>query len=218
MSLSTAIPQLFYDLIGRIIPGTVIFGCGLYVIQGKEDFINSLNSGRFTSFAAVGGILFISYVLGALLGGIWLYITSKFLSKGTLSEELKNISPKISKNENSIIFNNLNFVALVYDYILLWNPTAGARMAKLSAEQHMCGVVLVGSFILSIINLYISKFSNISTSVSLLLSGIASLILYFHLRNRFSVGIKNLWALAQLEEYKKPHLTEIQTSSISLNK
>lgn len=95
MNLTTAIPQLFYDLIGRVIPGTTLFIIAFYVIQGHKDFLQTLESGANLSFSIVVAVLFASYLIGALLGGVWFFITKKLLKNEELEKELKDISKDI---------------------------------------------------------------------------------------------------------------------------
>ena len=35
-----------------------------------------------------------------------------------------------------------NFTAFAYDHVQQGQPNAGARIAKINAEQHMCGVII----------------------------------------------------------------------------
>lgn len=218
MNLSAAIPQLFYDLIGRVIPGTTLFIIAFYVIQGHKDFLQTLEPGANLSFSIVVAVLFASYLTGALLGGVWFFITKKLLKNEELEKELKDISKDIFQTSDKAKIKHLNFIGLVYDHILLWNPSAGSRIAKLSAEQHMCGVFILGTFILAIVNVGINFSAAkgvIWMSIYLLIGTLASLILYFHLRDRFATAIKNHWALSQLETFKSLNSTPNIPSSIS---
>lgn len=72
MNFDVLIPQIWYDFIGRVIPGTYMLGYCYLAINGYlgEEILNP-------SFFGVFVILVLAYLTGALMGGIWFKLEDK---------------------------------------------------------------------------------------------------------------------------------------------
>jgi hypothetical protein len=100
-------------------------------------------------------------------------------------------------------FNGAHFIfpsiALRYDAIRLRDPIAGARLAKLRAELHMCRVLILGLSllgILNIINLFKAPFLIVIISeLAILITVMSFIATYRHLNGRFTWGTCNHWLL-----------------------
>ncbi len=154
MNLGVLIPQLFYDLIGRIAPGAAVMGCALILLEGRERAMLDLTRWSIseaqatppTTLILVGNLL-VSYVTGSLLGGFWFLIAPTVLGskfRKTIEVAFREIQKVVAADDVSTAINHPSSVAFMYDYIQLRCPQAGARIAKLRAEQHMTGVLIVG--------------------------------------------------------------------------
>lgn len=84
MNISVIIPQLFYDLIGRIIPGAGLVSLTALLLLGPDvtvQVVTTWSTGALSpghtaapfAFVLLGNLL-ISYLIGSLLGGIWFRI------------------------------------------------------------------------------------------------------------------------------------------------
>lgn len=195
MNLSTTVPQLFYDLIGRIIPGLAVLVMAIYILNGHDNFISSVKSSSDMSFAFSVGIILISYLIGTIVGGMWLFFVRRKTDK-KLENELLEISNQFPSG-NIIETSKLNIIGLVYDYVHHADPAAGVRIAKLSAEQHMAGVIILGGLFGGILNLFVGKDSDYMLSVYCVIFSICSFFLYQHLKSRFATSLKNHWKLSQ---------------------
>src|SRR5262245_11099837 len=79
MKFSILVPQLFYDIIARIIPGVTIITCACIVAFGPIDGIHFFTTWSFLDpkekhlpgWIVLPGNVTGGYVVGALLGGIW---------------------------------------------------------------------------------------------------------------------------------------------------
>jgi hypothetical protein len=80
MNISILIPQLFYDLIGRVIPGATLISCAFFLFKGPAKGLQILTTWSFQTNTSVPsvksgfillGTLLASYIVGSLLGGIW---------------------------------------------------------------------------------------------------------------------------------------------------
>jgi hypothetical protein len=180
MNFRLVIPQLFYDLIGRIVPGSALIGFALAIYFGPACAANIIMSwslaltvkqaNGFPSVFVLLGNLVAAYIVGSLLGGVWFFIHTWYRHKigdEMLKESLvdlighmENLDQTGKKcNQNMIRFirsektSPTKKIALMYDYIHLSCPNAAARMAKLRAELHMSGVLFVGFIVMSFLEL-----------------------------------------------------------------
>jgi len=210
MNISILIPQLFYDLIGRMVPGAALFGCAFFIYQGPREAIRHLmtwSSGpqevNIPTVLILLGNLLLSYVLGALLGGLWFFASPLFLDRNkalTFQDQFEKIPKLIVERIGVERTEYYGGTAFMYDYIQIRCPNAGSRIAKLRAEQHMSGVLIVGAVMLSIsYALVVHTFDKLSfwmIEFILALGIVAAILLARHLENRFSIAILNYYLLA----------------------
>jgi hypothetical protein len=202
------IPQVFYDLIGRIVPGGLLLIIALVIFlgpSGVQDLfksttittsVNATTTETTTEISASVLVLFalvVSYMLGALLGGIAAVADRDFWRQRKLD--------LTGKKENDI--------AYIYDYIQFHRPDIGARLAKLSAERHMCRVILVGAAILIISDAIAAPVAYSDARFWIIETGLivmagAALCLHRHLASRSSELMRNNWRLIQQEQSKTP--------------
>jgi hypothetical protein len=137
--LGTWIPQIFYDLIGRVAPGTflLLLGMGLLVDPRRLAELVAAAKGLPTSEVLLVGLT-ASYMLGLLLGSL-----SLLLADDDLFLDARFITAEIPTRLNASVMSR-GQVSFLYDALQYFNPAAGARLAKLRAEQHLCRVLLMG--------------------------------------------------------------------------
>src|ERR1051325_502898 len=94
MDALTLIPQLFYDLIGRITPGATLLISSFMLLQGPNEAIRHLTTWSSQTTESGGpiykdlptglillGNLLVSYVLGSLLASVWFRLSAKVLDQ-----------------------------------------------------------------------------------------------------------------------------------------
>lgn len=210
---ASMIPQLFYDLIGRVAPGAaVLLGAALLLINDEKlksavDYAVKAPTVPVTILLSTGFLA--SYLVGALLGGLAFGVAEWKLREGELA--------KIQANPPSPGGNILDGIkddvardarlSYVYDFIVLRDAAAGARLAKLRAEAHMCRVLVAGSILLALgyVGENLSRLCSLSVwLVVLVLAGtaFASHILNAHLSLRAQRLMVNCWDLLN-----KPSMT-----------
>lgn len=142
--LGAWVPQIFFDIIARLIPGSVTIGMFALVALGPEQFWCFVKTWLETSektFPSVTIILAvgftISYVIAVLLWGIWFQLCQidRFLSLKL--HLIQNIDPETGVSESHHDF------VLRYHYIKHKDASTGSRITKLKAEIHMCGVLIL---------------------------------------------------------------------------
>lgn len=153
-TLAGVVPQLFFDVIARIIPGSFIAILFIFLTPISLTFTNiALNYAQLKDSALFGFFIFCCllssfYVIAIIFYGIWeLFIMTmctifpdNLLKK--LNESLGipfEIDGRLKKQ-----------FSLRYDYIKLKAPIAGSRITKLKAEAHMTGT-LASAFIVLLV-------------------------------------------------------------------
>ena len=159
------VPQVFYDLIGRVAPGAATILAGLVLLSDRSpvDAVALLTGKQAISTSAalvVAAWLLASYLVGTLLGAVAFASFkddrhNRRLRDGlggfwavlgfTRSEDAKQCRDlgAIKADEpagKEIGESNLSYI---YDFILLRDAGAGGRLAKLRAEIHMCRVLIL---------------------------------------------------------------------------
>jgi hypothetical protein len=227
MNVSIIIPQLFYDLIGRIVPGAALIACAFILSNHPASGLHSLTSWSDSLVVILLGNLLAAHIIGSLLGGIWfrVYRLNLWWREGdnpcrhsswlrwlhgwakigeirldeafvkTFEEEMPEIG--LLKLET---MKHTGRVALIYDYLQLRCPKAGARIAKLRAEQHMSGVLMIGSLLLAAIYFFFPYLINpywsvAGVQIALLFSALTAAWLAWHLEKRASTALFFCWYL-----------------------
>lgn len=148
MNVSITIPQLFYDVIGRILPGYLfvivlrfeLSSTGIMLLPltqtNNTNFIASLSNGI--------GFLVCCYFLGIVLRAFVCYSHEKTVKK----EILEKYALKVESEKES---GGAISMHKMYQYIKLTDPTAGFRLVKLRAEARMIDVSRTGMCIIFIL-------------------------------------------------------------------
>jgi len=239
MDIGSLIPQLFYDVIGRIIPGATLLASFLILFEGPEKALRHLATWSNppepsipVTLVLIGNIL-AAHMLATLLGGIWFRVFRircdwKLVGVGKyLNAWGKRGEDKIEQRFNQILNEapsepdetgktkatsepddirkmkaTTDRIAYLYDYVLLHCPKAGARIAKLRAEQHMSGVLMIG-FVILILCCYWFPYIKqsgllfwVGVEVMLIAAVISAGSLAWHLEKRCNTALFNLWLLA----------------------
>lgn len=127
--IASVVPQIFYDIIARIIPGIILiflFSAVFDVnkIKSYIDLFTPIFSGLLTGCVAA---YFISTVLGQLYNSVM---------------EL------VRKPD----YDNIKNISYMYDFIKHKDPVTGARITKLKAENEMTKVLIAGFFLIVLVN------------------------------------------------------------------
>ncbi len=143
-ALSNLVPQLFFDVIARLIPGFIIIWSFYFSVLNLDILTNDnikyleslLPDNQFFLFL-ISAILF--YVTSVIFYGLW-------------SATIFFVSWLLPYNE-MIIHRFLEVLKAPYeftlrhDFIKLYAPGAGNRITKLKAEIHMSGSLTVAFII-----------------------------------------------------------------------
>jgi hypothetical protein len=197
-TMGSWIPQLFYDLIGRVTPGAAITLCLLTLpldgAKAKAVLTFVFVESRVPSaFIAVVG-LFGCYLIGTLLGAIGFFVDGREWRVARL-EPSDSVPPDMADESLR--------TAYMYDAIQFHDPRAGARLAKMRAEEHMCRVLLVG-FVMMLVAHIILNFRAAGSVVFWSVLGayagtlLSAYLFYKHLDIRTTRLLCNQWHILGL--------------------
>lgn len=193
------VPQLFYDLISRIIPGfTSLFfftlATGKQVGELPALIFKDSNTLQNSIFFLLLVALLASYLIGqiiALLSDSYeeIFLKRVFSKYFNLLEHLISPDSQYPKEEKTILINEIKpddkdkkiiqeKIWIWYDWIRVKNPEAGARCAKVRAEYRMhagISVVMIFTALLHVFSYFIYE---IKFNLSLIIISIILAILF----------------------------------------
>ena len=191
------IPQVFYDLIGRIAPGAFLLT--LAFLRAHWDDWRVSVAPLFAepkipySLLLIVGVL-LSYMSGVLLGGIGYFIADELKLLGCCFENWRRHKTKPCEEPD------IREPSVSYDAIQYYDPAAGARLVKLSAERNMCRVLIAGFILLEIGHRTTTEFRTHDLATVLLGFGAVSAFLFHrHLTSRSQELMKNLRYILEQE-------------------
>lgn len=145
--LGQLIPQVFYDAIGRLVPGSVLVGTcgGLW----PGAFSALLHGSALLSIPAGAAWLIGSYLVALLLEGCWNLVlgdrTERLHRRGKLEAKkhaLRDFKRLVPEFDSSVF--EFPGIPMMYDVVRLVDPIVGANIVKLRAEVQLCRSLLLG--------------------------------------------------------------------------
>jgi len=203
-AITEAVPQIGYDFIARIIPGTLLIFSLITAALGPARALTTIDAWVIhpdTPPSGWGVILFVlsGYILSLLLTGMWY-----------LLKPLLRLAQKKEDEKENVIFT------LPYDMIREKMPRTGARLVKLSAEMRLGGSLAVGWSICAAINTYflISDFSldRLWLEVALIVGIVAASSFRNHIAEQRRTRIDNHWRILHLDQRLTSQSLSLATS------
>lgn len=165
MEFAKIIPEIFYDLIGRVIPGSVAIwvwsqAIGTDPVQVVANAYGSSKSLSESAFVLMTTLLLISYLIGHLISPLSSLMHTYFLAKlfpryfRALEDAIsgkhnrypaaardfltQEIASLFNIDSDSISGSEYRRATYLWNgWIRLANPTAGTKLAKMRAEYRM---------------------------------------------------------------------------------
>lgn len=162
----SVIPQIFYDLIARVIPGATVLLLGYLTLFGptraiKSFFIESSQENIF-NFGTFIPIFILAYILGFILRELWVIAFKKIQKKWPSQLKEDQIESAIDyhnkirvihgKKPLNVKKGDLPPIHIMHDQIRLFSDSEGYRLLKLRAEQRLCHTLVIGVLLLAMIN------------------------------------------------------------------
>lgn len=192
-AITEIVPQISYDIIGRIIPGTTVIASLIIAITGPTQALTFLDKSIIHPDPALSGwavALFVIevYVLAVVMNGIW-QIPGHFRR---LRQEPYTLNLKDPSEE------------FKYDAVNQKSPKAGAWFTKINAERNQAEVLIAGWLITAAINLYflIAAFSLERIWFEVILLALIAGACKFHnsIRTTYEIRLDNLWLLLECDK------------------
>ena len=165
--MSGWIPQVYYDFLARIVPGSAVLLGALYLRHGPSRGINfafRVICEQEHSWVCRFGIgLLAAYLIGLILGELGEFLAGRVLrrrdselEKGLMRECLDEHSralEAVGREPVTLPTDDLPDSGLMVEQVTVVDHYSGSRLLALSAERRLCLVLAFGFFILAIGNL-----------------------------------------------------------------
>ena len=165
--MSGWIPQVYYDFLARVIPGSAVVLGALYLRHGPSRGINfafRVICEQEHSWVCRFGIgLLAAYVIGLILGELGEFLAGRVLrrrdselEKGFMRECLDDHSRALQaagREPVTLQLDDLPDADVMAEQLTVVDHYSGSRLLALSAERRMCLVLAFGFFMLAVGNL-----------------------------------------------------------------
>lgn len=160
------IPRLFYDFLGRIVPGATLIVASALVLCGPSATADLIvnPSQDYNLFTWPVFILFTlgSYLIGITLSQLWDMSVGRCLADKQLRIEKRCIKECLDEHNQllqamgratlEIDADDLPRAFVMRDHICRVDPPDAERLLKVRAEMRLCQVLIIGLSIILIIN------------------------------------------------------------------
>lgn len=160
------IPQVFYDLISRVIPGFVTILAWYVTLRGPreagQEIVAILTNDKLSGLGTSALLAVLSYLLGIILRELWSATFDQLLRAQLDRQETRAKRWAFDEYAKARAFHrqatlDLAFEALPDDYVMLddvrrRSPSEGYRLLKLRAEAHLHQGLVTGLILLPILN------------------------------------------------------------------
>lgn len=214
----TWIPQIFMDVLGRIVPGALVIMAGVIVVTGFEHSADVLlgRDGSALSFQALVVFALFSYFVGFTLGQVWNMTVGRFIAHRleTIQAECKEkcllahnkALVALGKEPLSLEATQLPSAFVLHDHLRLAAPDQASRLLKLRSECRLCHVIILGFSALAVLNLAYINFSSMTAGIVveavLLFSVVSCWSRQLRLEHYFTNGVFLVWfALASKNQF-----------------
>ena len=187
------VPQVFYDVVARIMPGFVSIIAWYLVILGPNQAIYNLTTDqKILNLGSFTWLVTFSYVLGFILKESWNLTLRKLKQKTTVKqnsiEQCNKHRECLKEPKLPLKSQNLPATHVMHDYVRIYLPSEGARLLKLRAERDLCGALFTGLFLLPVVNAllwYLDHRQLASDRVFLEMITVAALVALWTANSRF---------------------------------
>lgn len=187
-SIAEVVPQVSYEIVGRIIPGIVVMFSLVVAAMGPSQAAMYLDKAVIHPDPALSGwaaalMVIAAYVLAFVLDGVW-QIPACVRRRGE-----KPGHPDLTAPSDLLKFDLVNQRL----------PKAGAWLTKLYAEQNATRVLIIGWAVSATLNTYYLvttfSFERLWLEVGLIAGTIGVVAVRISIATTRAESLENLWAL-----------------------
>jgi len=200
-------PQIFYNLIARIVAGLTLIGTVCFLWPDSLDPV--LENSLLVGASRVEVALFLglaAYILSLLAEGAWHFTIYKWWAKKKerkMEEDSQNDALDGFKDyvtgfkSTDRIFPG---IPIIYDLVRIRDPVAGARIVKIRAEVQLCRTLALGWVVILVILLACMAIGDCGTGKAPFVVFLAVAVLlvwqqYLQRRRRLCWSLYNHWLL-----------------------
>jgi hypothetical protein len=189
-SITEVVPQVSYEIVGRIIPGIAVILSLVLATMGPTQAMVYLDETVIHPDPALSGwaavlMIIAAYILAFVLDGVW-QIPACVRRRG---EKPRRSDPKAPSS------------SLKFDVVNQELPKAGAWLTKLYAETNTTQVLIIGWMVSAAINIYflVTAFSveRLWLEIGLAAGTIGAVAVRNSISTTRDVSLENLWVLLQ---------------------
>jgi hypothetical protein len=189
-AIAEVVPQVSYEIVGRIIPGIVVILSLVVVAMGPTQAVVYLDETVIHPDPTLSGwamvlMIIAAYILAFVLDGVW-QIPACVRRRGE-----KPCQPDLQVPSTSLKFEVVNQEL----------PKAGAWLTKLYAEANATQVLIIGWVVSAVINIYclVTSFSveRLWLEVGLIAGTIGVVAVRNSINTTREDSLENLWVLLQ---------------------
>ncbi len=145
------IPQIVYDIIGRLVPGLVLLEACRFL--WPRDFAGISEKVDPSSGPGAVALLVAAYILALMLEGVSTLTLDKAvrpLQRKADREAEKRVLADFSQLDTGFEPDKARLpgIPIVYDAVRLKNPAVGANIVKLRAEVHLYRTLMIGALLI----------------------------------------------------------------------
>lgn len=167
--MSGWIPQVHYDFLARVIPGSAVIVGALYLRNGPSRGINfvlrEMCEQDHSWVCRFGVGLLAAYLIGLIIGELGELLAGRALERrdaklevGLMRECLDDHGralKAVGREPVAILSDDLPNTDLMAEQLTVVDRYSGSRLLALSAERRLCLVLAFGLFMLAIGNLFV---------------------------------------------------------------
>ncbi len=189
-AIAEVVPQVSYEIVGRIIPGTIVILSLVVVAMGPTQAVMYLDEAVIHPDPALSGwavvlMIIAAYILAFVLDGVW-QIPACVRRRGE-----KPRQPDLQAPSTSLKFDVVNQEL----------PKAGAWLTKLYAETNTTQVLITGWVVSAAINIYflVTAFSveRLWLEIGLIAGTMGAVAARNSITTTREDSLENLWVLLQ---------------------
>jgi hypothetical protein len=204
---ATWIPQLFFDLVGRVLPGAILILTGFAVVFGPSRALSLMSNKDPLTFGSSVLWSVLAYFLGLMASQLWGATIGKLAKRRESKIDQKCLEKCLAEHNRiqealggpqiHISPDKLPRVFVMHDHLRLVDKDEALRLLKLLAEQRLCHSVSFGFLAMVILNIWLYV-SDPSRERLVLEGGIVLVIIVFwgralRLREFFATGTCVAW-------------------------
>lgn len=189
-AIAEVVPQVSYEIVGRIIPGMIVLFSLFAAATGPTQVVTYLDEAVVHPDPALSGwavllAVLAAYMLSFTLDGVW-----------QIPAIFRRRSPKPCRSDIQAPSKSLKF-----DVVNQKLPKAGSWLTKLYAEANATQVLIIGWVVSAVINLYCLttaySFERLWLEVGLGIGIIGAAAVRISIANTREESLENLWVLSQ---------------------